>query len=134
MRDKISKAGLDNIHVDSAGTGGWHIGKPPFEGTRRKLDKMNISYEGIRARILTKNDFLKFDYIYGLDSSNVRDIRDFGDNKYNDKIYLLSELVPDAGFTDVPDPWYTGDFDLAFKLINLACDALLKKLTENTVK
>ncbi|VTR61107.1 protein tyrosine phosphatase [Actinobacillus pleuropneumoniae] len=51
LRHKIAQRGLqDQISVDSAGTGDWHIGSVPHEGTRKLLDGWRISYEGMVAR------------------------------------------------------------------------------------
>lgn len=127
MRDKLSKLGLKH-EVGSAGTSGWHVGEPPFHGTRRKLDAVSISYKGIKGRALAPADFTRFDYIIGLDRNNVADIKAMSGNKYNDKVFLLSDFVTDASWADVPDPWITGDFDLTYKLVNEGCDGILDSI------
>ncbi len=130
MRHKLENIGRGDIVVDSAGTSGWHVGEPPFKGTRDKLRNMNISDKGIRARAFTQKDFLAFDYIIGLDRQNVTDIKGMDHKGHHDKIHLLSAFVPDATWVDVPDPWYTGDFDLAYALIDSACNGLLAQLMQ----
>src|SRR5690606_26802126 len=72
FRDMVKREGLDAyIEVDSAGTGDWHVGKPPHEGTRRLLDSKQISYAGLVARQLTKEDLSTFDYILAMDENNL---------------------------------------------------------------
>lgn len=73
LRHKIGERKLsDRISVDSAGTGDWHIGKAPHEGTRRILDQWGISYENMTARLVSSGDFEKFQYIVCMDKSNGR--------------------------------------------------------------
>ena len=75
-RHKIEQRGLqDKISVDSAGTGDWHIGSVPHEGTRKSLDSWQISYEGMVARKVVSQDLVKFDYVIGMDDSNVTNLR-----------------------------------------------------------
>ena len=45
-----------------------------------------------------------------------------------DKIFKLTDLIPESGYRHVPDPWYTGDFDETFRLVDAGSTALLKKL------
>lgn len=76
MRDLVKKEGLEEtIQIDSAGTGNWHTEKPPHEGTRRILEHHNISYEGQKARQLTKEDLSQYDYLIGMDNENIGNIR-----------------------------------------------------------
>ncbi|WP_249863126.1 low molecular weight protein-tyrosine-phosphatase, partial [Paenibacillus konkukensis] len=76
FRSKVKEAGLeDRIAADSAGTGSWHVGQPPHEGTRRILQRNGIDYAGIRARQTTAADFESFDYIIAMDSSNIDNLR-----------------------------------------------------------
>lgn len=45
FRHLVNERGLDGqIVVDSAGTGSWHVGEPPHEGTRRILSENDIDY------------------------------------------------------------------------------------------
>lgn len=128
LRDMVRKEGLeDRIEVDSAGTGDWHIGNPPHVGTLRKLDEVGISYEGIRARQVHTHDFDAFDYIVAMDDANVKDLgrlKAISDGK----VMKLLDLVPDAKLKDVPDPYFTGNFDETYELVTAGCRALLDKI------
>ena len=120
---EVSQAGLDSaIVADSAGTGSWHIGDPPHAGTRKTLKLKGIDYSHI-GRQISRDDLTVFDYIVAMDQQNMRDIKGLGNT--DAKVMALLSLSKRPGPIDVPDPWYTGDFDETFQLIDDATDGLL---------
>lgn len=131
FRDEIIKAGLQNqITVDSAGTGDWHIGHAPHEGTQAILRENQITFEGLKARQVIKEDFHGFDYIIAMDAKNVADLRKIsteGSYKYVGK---LSDFVHHNNWDDVPDPYYTGDFNGVYQIVTEGCQALLTYIRE----
>ncbi|GFN32354.1 low molecular weight protein-tyrosine-phosphatase [Paenibacillus xylaniclasticus] len=136
FRRKVQEAGLaEMIQIDSAGTGDWHIGKLPHEGTRKLLDQRGISYEGIRARQVSGSDFSTFDYIVCMDTSNERNMNDIRRSLPEQgiggaKLIKLLDLVPEAGMSDVPDPYYTGNFEEVYELVSTGTDRLLAKIRQ----
>ncbi|MEO4054980.1 low molecular weight protein-tyrosine-phosphatase [Solibacillus sp. CAU 1738] len=127
MRDLVEKRGLSaEIKVDSAATSSWHIGEPPHKGTMAKLKEYNISISGMKARQLTVADFEAFGYIIGMDASNVRNTRDMLGQPDHPKIFRFLDLTPHE--KDVPDPWYTDDFQETYDLVVEGCEALLEKI------
>jgi protein-tyrosine phosphatase len=129
MRHLIQKEGLEEeVIVDSAGTGNWHIGKPPHEGTRQILDKFNISYKGQRARLLTQDDLTNFDYIIGMDNENIGNIRRLAAYNQTGKIARLLDYIEDYPIADVPDPYFTGNFDEVYEMVSQSCENLLKEI------
>ena len=61
LRSKVAQAGLsDQIEIDSAGIGDWHVGEPPHEGTREILLKQQISVDGMKARQVKEADLSQF--------------------------------------------------------------------------
>lgn len=126
FRDLVRREGLeDRITVDSAGTGDWHIGHSPHEGTRKLLDRYGISYAGMKARQIAKADGDRFDLIVAMDTRNERDIRSvLGASPKSDVIRFLS-LMPEQELVDVPDPYYSGNFDEVYELVKEGCDKLL---------
>ncbi|WP_127531530.1 low molecular weight protein-tyrosine-phosphatase [Paenibacillus kobensis] len=136
FRRKVEEAGLtESIQIDSAGTGDWHIGKPPHEGTRKLLDQRGISYAGMRARQVTGGDFSNFDYIVCMDSSNEQNMNDIRrslseQNIGGAQMLKMLDLVPEAGMSDVPDPYYTGNFEEVYELVSTGCDRLLAKIRQ----
>ncbi|GHH99189.1 low molecular weight protein-tyrosine-phosphatase [Neobacillus kokaensis] len=127
FRDLVKKEKLeDQISVDSAATSSWHIGSPPHNGTLAILKKYNISSEGLTGRQLTKDDFEKFDYIIGMDESNTKNIASITGQPKHPKIIRLLDLTDH--YKDVPDPYYTGDFQETYDLVSEGCQALLRKI------
>ena len=132
FRHYVEKANLsDQIHIDSAGTGDWHVGKIPHRGTRSKLDEKGISYEGIRARQVVYEDLQKYDYVIGMDDDNIQALRSLA-GKSGANIYRFIDFVPSSGYNEVPDPWYTGNFDETYRLIDAGCRNLLKEIIKKT--
>ena len=129
MRDLVEKRGLTaKIKIDSAGTGSWHIGEPPHRGTLKKLEEMKISTSGMKARQLKSSDLDDFDYIVCMDENNVRDTREMLKAYTDAKIFRFLDLTTHQ--KDVPDPWYTGDFEETYSLCMEGCEVLLEKITK----
>jgi len=127
FRDMAAKENLDkHIAVDSAGTSGWHVGDRPHAGTLRILKAYGISSEGLVGRQLVREDFERFDYIVGMDASNIADIRSITRQPDHPKILRLLDLTEHR--KDVPDPYYTGDFQETYDLVTAGCRALLDKI------
>lgn len=127
LRDLVQKRGLaDKIKVDSAATSSWHIGDPPHRGTQAKLKEYGISTSGMKGRQLSKEDFDKFDYIIGMDADNVRDIRKMLGQPNHPKIFRFLDLTRYP--KDVPDPYYTGNFQETYDLVVEGCESLLDKI------
>lgn len=129
LRHKIKEAGLtDKIEVDSAGTGGWHAGQPPHQGTRRVLRDKAISVEGMYARQIALADLDDFDYILTMDQANFKDVRALGTAR--GVVKPLLEYASSAGVSEVPDPYYTGGFNGVYELIDAACDGFLQAVRQ----
>lgn len=131
LKDKLKKAGAEKqIEVDSAGTGDWHIGAPPHKGTVHRLKAAGIRCEGLVARQLQKKDFADFDYIIAMDESNTATMEAMGqsDSKKKAAVSRFMQLLNDQPAKDVPDPYFTGNFDEVFELIDKGTDVLIKQL------
>lgn len=134
FRHETEKAGLQGqIAVDSAGTGDWHIGRPPHEGTRKLLDKLGISYDGMLARQFRASDYGEFDYIVCMDGQNELDVKRIvgAQAAAGQKVFKFMDLLPDNGVSDVPDPYYTGNFDEVYELVQAGSEALLSRIRKD---
>jgi protein-tyrosine phosphatase len=134
MRSLMRDAGLeDRIELDSAGTGGWHVGSPPDERATATAAARGIALEG-SARRVRAEDFDYFDLILAMDRSNLDDLRELAPGPHERaKVRLLREFDPASAGTDdldVPDPYYgTGDgFANVLELVQAACAGLLAQL------
>lgn len=132
FRHLVNEKGLtDNIVIDSAGTGNWHVGKVPHEGTREKLDALNISYEGMTARQVVAEDLEKFDYVITMDEQNTEDVMNTYSAPNNVVVRKLMDFVPNPQEENVPDPYYTGNFDYTYELVAEASERLLQHIKNN---
>ncbi|RST76320.1 low molecular weight phosphotyrosine protein phosphatase [Siminovitchia acidinfaciens] len=126
FRDLVRREGLESkIHIDSAGIREWHSGSPPHQGTQEVLAKHGISYDGIYGRQVTKGDLEKFDLIIVMDNKNLSSIRQLAEKKET-HAYLLTDFILGTEYTEVPDPFHTGEFDKAYQLIEKGCQGLLE--------
>ncbi|MRN37304.1 low molecular weight phosphotyrosine protein phosphatase [Neisseria sp. N95_16] len=128
LRHRAEEAGVgQRIHTDSAGTSGWHDGENMHQGTRQMLAQQGMDNTGFTSSKVKRSDIGHYDYILAMDDNNLRDLEKlFG--KHPEKLFKLTDLIPESGYDHVPDPWYTGDFDETFRLVDSASMALLKKL------
>ena len=127
MRHLVEQEGLQGkIEIDSAGTSSWHIGEPPHRGTKEKLREHQISTEGMQGRQLALADYKEFDYIIGMDDSNIHTIYQMLCVEQDNKILRLLDLTHHQ--KDVPDPYYTGNFQETYELVVDGCRALLEKI------
>jgi protein-tyrosine phosphatase len=134
MRHLVREAGLeDAIEIDSAGTGGWHVGSPPDERATDAAQRRSIVLEGA-ARRFSPDDFDAFDLILAMDADNARDLLALAPSEEAAaKVHLLREFDPandGSGDVGVPDPYYggPGGFDEVLDLVEAATRGLLDRL------
>jgi protein-tyrosine phosphatase len=134
MRALVLEAGLeDRVELDSAGTGGWHVGSPPDERATAAAAARGIALGG-SARRVRGDDFDDFDLILAMDRSNLSDLRELARSEHQrDKVKLLREFDPASEGVedlDVPDPYYgaAGGFEEVLDLVHAACSGLLQQL------
>lgn len=116
--------------VDSAGTGGWHVGSLPDKRMRKTLEKRGISTAS-RARKFTPEDFDQFNYIIVMDSDNREAVFSLREShlKNHDKIFKLRKFdLPEFSDLDVPDPWY--GFDKDFEEVVDICERCVPQLLD----
>lgn len=127
LRSKVDPA---RVFIDSAGTGGYHIGERPDPRSVAVAKKYGVNIIAQRCRKFTAEDFSKFDIIYAMDQSNYNNIVALANSEADiDKVKLLLEEV-DMGIQEVPDPYYGGErgFENVFQLIDKACSAIAERL------
>jgi protein-tyrosine phosphatase len=120
---RLREEGLsDQVKVDSAGTGNWHIGSDPHFGTQDVLERNGTEWNH-KARTFEKSDHDRFDLILAMDEDNFRVIKSRGKGKA--EVRKLLEFAPACGYDDVPDPYPDGDFDETFELVSQASNGLI---------
>jgi len=126
-----SKVDLNDIFVDSAGTGGWHIGELPDKRSVEVAKKYHIDIENQRCRKFEVSDFDNFDLIYVMDSSNYHNVTSMARNlEEQQKVKLILDEIPSNQNVEVPDPYYGGKngFEDAFQMLDEACEIIANKL------
>jgi protein-tyrosine phosphatase len=125
MRHLLRERGLqDEVTVESAGTGAWHVGEPPDRRSTDAARRRGITLEGA-ARQVRASDFEEFDLIVAMDRSNLRDLLAIAPEDAHDRIRLLLDHA------DVPDPYYGGEsgFDDVLDLVTEACERLVDEVS-----
>ena len=129
LQHKAWKAGLQ-WSVESAGTGAWHAGEPPHHLSIKVAKHNGVDISKQRARQFVKEDFLNYDFIYVMDSSNYIDVKKMSGKLWKeDKVdLLLNELYPSENRA-VPDPWYGKEegYHTVYEMIDKACDKIIEK-------
>jgi len=120
-------AGAD-FELDSAGTGNWHVGKPPYGPAIAAAASRGYDLSSLRARQFRSRDFDDFDLILAMDRQNLADLEALRPADNETPIRLIMDFAIDAAVNEVPDPYYTGDFDEALTLIESAAEGLMAKI------
>lgn len=129
FKDMVKKENLsEQIYVESRGTSDEELGNPIHPGTIFELNKHHIPYTSRKAKQLKKADYPNFDYFISVDSLNCRLMRNLFIHDSELKIHRILDFTPLK--KDIADPWYTGDFSLTYKEIELGCRAFLDYLKE----
>jgi len=130
----FSKVDNDKVSVDSAGTGGWHIGELPDQRSIDVAKNHQLDLSNQRCRKFSNSDFENFDIIYVMDKSNYKDVVSIARNeKDKQKVQLiLNEVYPKQNL-DVPDPYYGGanGFENVYQMLDEACEIISNKLLES---
>jgi protein-tyrosine phosphatase len=131
MRRCVAEAGLQNqIHIDSAGTGGWHAGNLPDPRMTAAAARRDYPLTS-RARQVSPSDLRSFDLALVMDQQNLRDLQVFDPTgQFKAKVRLFCEFCTDHDDTEVPDPYYGGDagFEKVLDLLEDGCRNLLNHI------
>ena len=128
FKDMVKKQNLEEeFYIESAATSFEAVGSEIYGGTVQILNEMKIPYDkNKRARRITIQDYEKFDYILGMESKNIQNIKRIVGEDINHKIYRLLDFSENP--RDISDPWYTGNFDSTYYDILDGCQSFLKTL------
>ncbi|KQI71430.1 phosphotyrosine protein phosphatase [Loktanella sp. 5RATIMAR09] len=111
-----------HLMLDSAGTGGWHVGDAPYGPMQEAAHTRGYDLSGLRARQFARTDFENFDLIVAMDRQNKADIERLRPKGNATPVQCLADK-------DVPDPYYTRDFDGALAMIERAARRLLADIS-----
>ncbi len=124
FKNMVKCAGKESeLVVSSSATSREEIGNPIYPPAARILQQKGIPLDNHRASQLTVSQIEEYDYIVCMDSYNLKNIMRISGGRYGEKI---SKLLDFADGGDISDPWYSGDFEQAYKDISVGCAELLK--------
>ena len=127
LKDLVRKAGCTaEVRIASVATSREELGSPIYPPAQRQLRAHGVPFTDHRARQMTRADYAAFDLLIGMDGSNLSAMRRICGGDPDGKLRLLMAFAGTP--CDVADPWYTGDFDAAWRDIETGCRALLETL------
>jgi protein-tyrosine phosphatase len=128
LRHRVETAGLSEyFEIESAGTGHWHVGDAPDTRSVQSARDQGVDISAQRARQFIRADLNRFNYIFAMDESNLRNINAMNRGESEAFIGLfLDESQGDE--REVPDPYYGGGFDYVWNLVDDACESYLERM------
>lgn len=119
------------FYIKSSATSSEEIGNDIHYGTRDKLIQKEIPFTKRKAVKLRAEDYKKYDYIIGMEKSNIINIKRIVGEDVDNKIYRLLDFSDTP--RDIADPWYTGNFEITFNDIVEGCNGFLKCLKDKNI-
>ena len=131
FRNLVEEADLsDQFEIDSVGTISYHVGEPAHPGTRRVLAQHGIQSHSISRRI-DSTDLAEADYVIAMDRDNLHDLQVMARRVPTDgRLHLLLEFAGDVPTRDVPDPYYSDNFEYVYRLVEVGCRGLLEHIQQ----
>ena len=113
LKDMVDKKGLSKeFYISSSATSYEEIGNDMHYGAKDKLLQKGIPFSKRKAVRLTLEDYEKYDYIIGMEESNIRNIKKIVGEDIEHKVYRLLDFSKNP--RDIADPWYTGNFEVTY--------------------
>jgi protein-tyrosine phosphatase len=137
FRVAASRAGLlEQLHVDSAGTHGYHAGEPPDHRAIVAASGRGYDISARRARQVVRDDFARFPWIFAMDQANLRVLTELRPRGYHGHLGLYLDLAPEVGTREMPDPYYGGaeGFQRVLDLSEAVSNALVARLQRSLAR
>lgn len=135
FRHKVMQASLqDLIYIDSAGTHAYHVGAAPDLRAQKAAQKRDIDLSKQRARRVSSDDILEFDYVIAMDNDNKDDLLSICPQGFEDRIHLFLEFS-DCDELEVPDPYYGQGrgFEIVLDMVQEAAEGLLDHIQASSL-
>jgi protein-tyrosine phosphatase len=135
LRGALSAVGLDDqVVVDSAGTGDWHIGQSMNSGARAALASRGLDGSAHRARQIDASWLPRRDLLLAMDARNLADLRRMAGPGHRDRVRLFGEVggLTETDSQEIPDP-YGGDaaeFGYVLDLLNQAGPVIAARIAQ----
>jgi low molecular weight protein-tyrosine phosphatase len=120
----------DEVFVDSAGTGSWHVGSPPDDRAQRSATARGLDLSVQRARRISPDDCEEFDYVLTMDEQNYRTVASPCRGRAVVRPFL--DFAPHSPEREVPDPYGGGSdaFEHVLDLVEEASEGLLDDIRD----
>jgi protein-tyrosine phosphatase len=120
----------DEVFVDSAGTGSWHVGSPPDHRAQRSASARGLDLSAQRARRILADDCEEFDYVLTMDEQTYRTVASLCRGSAVVRPFL--DFAPHSPEREVPDPYYGGPdgFEHVLDLVEEASEGLLDDIRD----
>ena len=127
MRQKLEKGGMPQVAVSSAATTREEIGNDIYPPMKKALLARGYRCEPHAARQTVRGDYDRFDFLIGMDTENLYDMKRIYGGDPLGKVSLLRDWAGEPGM-EIDDPWYTRDFSGALAQIERGCRGILERL------
>ncbi|AXM95876.1 low molecular weight protein-tyrosine-phosphatase [Pseudomonas plecoglossicida] len=130
LRHQLQVAGLaEQVHVASAGTGDWHVGKAPDSRTCKAALARGYDLSAQRAQQVKVAHFAEYDLVLAMDESNLGHLQAMRPQTAVGELDLFLRRYG-AALDEVPDPYYGGSdgFEQVLDLIEAACRELVVEI------
>ena len=120
------KCRSNDFFIASAATSTEELGNPVYPPARRVMELHGLDCRGKYARRITREDYVDYDYLIGMDERNIVNMKRFFGGDPEGKISLLLNWADID--REVADPWYSGDFEATWRDVNTGCQALFNAI------
>ncbi|GAV20221.1 protein-tyrosine phosphatase [Mariprofundus micogutta] len=132
VKSVATERGLNHYHIESAGTGDWHVGGPADPRSAAKAKEKGLDLSKHRAQQITTQNCHNWDWLIAMDAENRASLLRMGVPE--SRILMMRQFENSAQIPDVPDPYYGGahGFEDAYQMLVANAESLLDHL-ENQV-
>jgi len=131
LRHELIERGLSQyIRVDSAGTHVSRNGQRPDIRAQQSVLTAGLDITGLRSRSIQLVDFVEFDYVLVMDEGNFQSVVKLCPGEYRHKLAMIMAFAPQAGVTEVPDPYYSNKagFQQVYTFLEQAISGLVDSI------
>ncbi|MEM9726309.1 MAG: low molecular weight protein-tyrosine-phosphatase [Pseudomonadota bacterium] len=130
MKARLAASGVDPVEIESAGTGGWHVGAPPDPRAIAAAARRGVDLSALRARQVRRSDFDRFGLILAMDRSNLVNLSRLAPPGCAARIAMITDFAGAGGPDEIDDPYYGGPdgFEATLDTVERCCGALVEAI------
>ena len=123
-KQMLKEENIQQIMVISRATSREEIGNDIYPPMKKALIRHGIEFGPHQAKQITQEDYEWADEIYYMDRNNLNYLSYLLDN-HKKIIYPISKYSP--SIQEIDDPWYTGEYDIVLKQLQICIKDILNK-------